>query len=75
MVEYRAEFDAVVAFTNGGGLQTQGFRVDVPHPDVTEAELGALFVRSLRLLLVDRVELTGIRPGRPSARRGSNSAT
>jgi arylformamidase len=75
VVEYRAEFDAVVTFTNGGGLQTQGFRVDVPHPDVTEAELGALFVRSLRLLLVDRVDLTGIRifaephqgtPGGPS---------
>jgi arylformamidase len=77
VVEYRAEFDAVVTFTNGGGLQTQGFRVDVPHPDVTEAELGALFVRSLRLLLVDRVDLTGIRifaephrgtPGGPSER-------
>jgi kynurenine formamidase len=61
VVEYRAEFDAVVTFSNGGGLQTQGFRVDVPHPDVTEAELGALFVSSLRLLLVDRVELSAIR--------------
>jgi kynurenine formamidase len=77
VVEYRAEFDAVVTFRNGGGLQAQGFRVDVPHADVTEAEIGALFVRSLRLLMVDRVELSHIRifaephlgtPGGPSER-------
>jgi arylformamidase len=37
VLQYRAEFDAAVSFTNGGGLQAQGFRVDVPHPEVTEA--------------------------------------
>jgi kynurenine formamidase len=60
-VQYRAEFDAVVTFSNGGGLQAQGFRVDVPHGEVTEAEIGTLFVTSLSLLMVDRVELTGVR--------------
>ena len=60
-VQYRAEFDAVVTFTNGGGLQAQGFRVDVPHGDVTEAEVGRLFVASLGLLMVDRVRLSGVR--------------
>jgi arylformamidase len=60
-LQYRAEFDAVVTFSNGGGLQAQGFRVDVPHGEVTEAEIGALFVASLSLLMVDRVELTGVR--------------
>jgi kynurenine formamidase len=60
-LQYRAEFDAVVTFSNGGGLQAQGFRVDVPHGEVTEAEIGALFVASLSLLMVDRVELSGVR--------------
>jgi kynurenine formamidase len=60
-LQYRAEFDAAVTFTNGGGLQVQGFRVDVPHGDVTEAEIGALFVASLSLLMTDRVDLSGVR--------------
>jgi kynurenine formamidase len=61
MLQHRAEFDAAVTFLNGGGLQAQRFRVDVPHGDVTEAEIAALFVAACRLLMVDRVELTGIR--------------
>lgn len=61
MLQYRAEFDAEVTFLNGGGLQAQGFRVDVPHPDVTEADVAALFVASCSLLMVDRVSLSGIR--------------
>ncbi|MEV8504119.1 cyclase family protein [Actinoplanes sp. NPDC051475] len=77
MLQYRAEFDAVVTFSNGGGLQAQGFRVDVPHADVTEAEIASLFVTACRLLLADRVELANIRvfaephlgtPGGPSQR-------
>jgi arylformamidase len=60
-LQYRAEFDAAVTFTNGGGLQAQGFRVDVPHGDVTEAEIAALFVASLSLLMTERVELSGVR--------------
>src|ERR1700744_5578978 len=55
--ESRAQFDAVVTFANGGGLRTDGFRVDVPGPDVTEAEVASLFVASLSLLMVESVEL------------------
>jgi kynurenine formamidase len=61
VLQYRAEFDAAVTFTNGGGLQAQGFRVDLPHSEATEAEIGALFIASLSLLMVDRVELTSVR--------------
>jgi kynurenine formamidase len=61
VLQYRAEFDAAVTFANGGGLQVQGFRVDVPHGDVTEAEVGALFVASLSLLMVERVDLHDVR--------------
>ncbi|HEU4347191.1 MAG TPA: cyclase family protein [Actinoplanes sp.] len=61
MLQYRAEFDVTVTFLNGGGLQAQRFRVDVPHADVTRAELGALFVASCGLLMVGHVELSGVR--------------
>ena len=59
--QYRAEFDVTVTFLNGGGLQAQGFRVDLPHADSTEPEIAALFVAACGLLMVDRVELSGVR--------------
>ncbi|AGL14169.1 cyclase family protein [Actinoplanes sp. N902-109] len=77
-LQYRAEFDAVVTFSNGGGLQTQGFRVDLPQAEATEAEIAGLFVSACRLLMVGTVELSNIRvfaephlgtPGGPSERR------
>ena len=61
MTEYRASFDADVTFLNGGGLQAQGFRLDVPGVDVREDELAALFVRHLGLLMVDQVRLREVR--------------
>ena len=57
MPEYRASFDASISFSNGGGLTARGFRVDVPSPDVGEAEIAALFVASLGLLMTDAVRL------------------
>jgi arylformamidase len=61
VLQYRAEFDAVVTFTNGGGLQARGFRVDVPHADVTEPEIAELFVASMNLLKAGRAELSNVR--------------
>jgi kynurenine formamidase len=46
-----------VTFSNGGGLSAEGFRVDVPGPDVTVQQVGELFLASLGLLLTDRVEI------------------
>jgi kynurenine formamidase len=73
MTEYRAHFDADVTFANGGGLQAQGFRLDLPGPDVTEEELARRFVAHLGLLVVGRVDLRGVRvvaePHRGSQRR------
>jgi arylformamidase len=57
---YRASFDAVVNFSNGGDLTVHGFRVDVPGPDVGEAKIAALFVASLGLLMTDTAELSNI---------------
>jgi arylformamidase len=61
VLQYRAEFDATVVFSNGGGLHAQGFRVDVPHAEVSEAEIAELFVAACRLLLVERIELAHVR--------------
>lgn len=61
MSQHRAVFDARVTFSNGGGLTTEGFRVDVPSSDVSPDEVAALFVRSLGLLLVADVHLDGLR--------------
>jgi kynurenine formamidase len=59
--QYRAEFDAIVEFRNGGGLRAEAFRVDVPGPDVTEQQVAELFIASLNLLMVQRVDLHGLR--------------
>jgi arylformamidase len=68
--QYRAEFDATVTFSNGGQLQVDGFRVDVPGPDTGEAEVSVLFVTSLGLLMSDRVEVRGLRVF-PEAHKGT----
>jgi arylformamidase len=59
--QYRAQLDATVTFANGGGLQAEGFRVDVPHAEVGEQDVAALFIASLSLLMVERVELRSLR--------------
>ena len=61
MLQYRAEFDATVVFSAGGGLHAQAFRLDVPHADPAEAEIAALFVAACRLTGVERVELRHVR--------------
>jgi arylformamidase len=60
-LQYQAEFDATVAFSDGGGLEARRFRIDVPRGDVTKAEIAALFVASLHLRGLERVDVTGIR--------------
>lgn len=58
--QYRAHFDARVAFANGGGLTAEGFRIDLPGVDVDAAEVGRLFVQHLGLALVASVEVSGL---------------
>ncbi|SCL27693.1 Kynurenine formamidase [Micromonospora nigra] len=56
--QWRARFDAEVSFANGGRLRTEGFRLDIPGRDVDEADLAALFVRHLGLLMVADVRIS-----------------
>jgi kynurenine formamidase len=60
-IEYRAQFDAVVTFANGGGLRTEGFRIDVPGPEASPQEVARLFITALNLLMVESVELHDLR--------------
>jgi kynurenine formamidase len=60
MPEYRASFDAVINFSNGGDLTVHGFRIDIPSANADEAEIAALFVASLGLLMTESVQLSHI---------------
>jgi kynurenine formamidase len=77
MTEYRATFDAHVTFLNGGGLQVQGFKLDIPGDAIAEAQLAELFVKHLGLLMVERVRFGSLKidaePHKGS--RGGPSAT
>ena len=46
-----------VAFDNGGGLQGQGFRLDIDGDDIDDIALAEYLVRDLRLLAVERVRI------------------
>lgn len=56
--QYRAQFDAAVTFSNGGSLHVEGFRIDMPGPDVDESGIATLFVASLGLLMTESVRLS-----------------
>ncbi|WP_165949768.1 cyclase family protein [Micromonospora sp. KC207] len=61
MTEYRAVFDAEVTFLNGGGLQTQGFRLDLPAADIAEDEIANRLIGHLGLSMVDQVRISRLR--------------
>lgn len=56
MTDYRAHFDATIAFVNGGSLEATGFRLDLPSNDVEEGDIARLLVEHLGLALVGSVE-------------------
>ena len=59
--EHRAHFDFTISFANGGGLNGEAFRLDLPRPELGADEIGALLVHHLGLALVSSVELTNLR--------------
>jgi arylformamidase len=44
MTEYRASFDAVIGFSNGGDLTAHRFRVDVSSADASPLARVRIFV-------------------------------
>jgi arylformamidase len=53
----RVKFDFEVDFSNGGGLQGQGFRLDIEGGDISDEELARYVVEDMRLLMVEEVRI------------------
>ena len=53
----RVQFDFEVDFSNGGGIQGQGFRLDIDGDGISDRELSDYIVRDLRLLMVGEVRI------------------
>ncbi len=56
MTQYRAVVDVRISFVNGGGLNAQGFRLDVPQRDISQTEVARLLVQHLGLAMVGDVK-------------------
>ncbi len=57
MGDKRACFDFEIDFSNGGGIQGQGFRLDIDGDDIADSDLAAYIVADLRLLMVAEVRI------------------
>jgi len=69
-MDHRVEFDFEIEFTNGGGIRGQGFRLDIPGDDVTDAWIAGAIVRDLRLLMVGPVRIRNRRVFAEAHKRG-----
>ena len=50
-------FDFEIDFSNGGGLQGQGFRLDIEGDDIDDKALAEYIVDDMRLLMVEEVRI------------------
>ncbi|MGO9009328.1 MAG: cyclase family protein [Bryobacteraceae bacterium] len=57
MDDKRAVFDFEIEFSNGGGLQGQGFRLDIEGDDIADDALARFIISDLRLLMVGSVRI------------------
>jgi kynurenine formamidase len=55
--DMRVGFDFAVQFSNGGGLQGQGFRLDVDGDTISDEDLAAYIIQDLRLLMVGKIDI------------------
>jgi len=70
----RVQFDFEVDFSNGGGIQGQGFRLDIEGESIADTELAAYIVRDLRLLMVGAVRILNKQIIRERHKRGPAAA-
>lgn len=52
MIDKRVVFDFEIDFSNGGGIQGQGFRLDIAGDTISDTELADYIIRDMRLLMV-----------------------
>ena len=55
--EKRVVFDFEIDSSNGGGLQGQGFRLDIDGDDISDTALAEYIVEDMRLLMVGAVRI------------------
>jgi kynurenine formamidase len=67
----RAVFDFEIDFLNGGGIQGQGFRLDIDGEAIADRDLGDAIVRDLRLLMVGEVRILNKRIIEERHKRGA----
>jgi arylformamidase len=67
----RAVFDFEIDFLNGGGIQGQGFRLDIDGEEIADRDLGDAIVRDLRLLMVGEVRILNKRIIEERHKRGA----
>ena len=53
----RVMFDFEIDFSNGGGIQGQGFRLDIDGDDIDDEALANYIVEDMRLLMVGEVRI------------------
>lgn len=53
----RVVFDFDIRFTNGGGIQGQEFRLDIPGDTIADKDLADYIVWDMRLLMVGQVKI------------------
>lgn len=56
-MDKRVQFDFEIEFTNGGGIQGQGFRLDIAGDDISDQQLADYVVSDMRLLMVGKVRV------------------
>jgi len=55
--EYRVLFDFEIDFSNGGGIQGQGFRLDIHNAHISDCSLADYLIEDMRLLMVGEVRI------------------
>lgn len=71
MTEHRVVFDFEVDFSNGGGIQGQGFRLDIDGDDIADADLADYIVKDMRLLMVGEVRILNKKIIQEAHKRGA----
>ena len=56
-MDKRVQFDFEADFSNGGGIQGQGFRLDIDGDDISDQELADYIIKDLRLLMVGTIRI------------------
>ncbi|EPJ53094.1 MAG: hypothetical protein OFPI_11770 [Osedax symbiont Rs2] len=55
--EHRVLFDFEIDFSNGGGIQGQGFRLDIENSQINDKTLANYIIDDMRLLMVAEVRI------------------